>query len=85
MSEPKRTTGGAVLLDGNVLRDKIIADVRARGDAALVELSNRFDRLSVSGMDELTLTPERLRQAFDGLPEAQREALRVAAAIEAAQ
>ncbi|MBF8223050.1 histidinol dehydrogenase [Halomonas sp. 328] len=59
--------------------EAIIADVRARGDAALVELSNRFDRLSVSGMDELTLTPERLRQAFDGLPEAQREALRVAA------
>ncbi|WP_355661420.1 histidinol dehydrogenase [Halomonas salifodinae] len=59
--------------------EAIIADVRARGDAALVELSNRFDRLSVSSMDELTLTPERLRQAFDGLPEAQREALRVAA------
>ena len=29
MSEPKRTAGGAVLLDGNSLRDKIIADVRA--------------------------------------------------------
>ncbi|GKW48395.1 histidinol dehydrogenase [Halomonas sp. NCCP-2165] len=59
--------------------ETIIAEVRARGDAALVELSNRFDRLSVNGMDELTLTPERLRQAFDGLPEAQREALRLAA------
>ena len=32
MSEPKRTTGGAVLLDGNALRDKIIADVRAAVD-----------------------------------------------------
>ena len=31
----------------------IIADVRARGDAALVELTERFDRL--------TLTPDRLR------------------------
>jgi len=29
MSEPKRTAGGALLLDGNSLRDKIIADVRA--------------------------------------------------------
>ncbi|MEY3977471.1 MAG: methylenetetrahydrofolate dehydrogenase/methenyltetrahydrofolate cyclohydrolase, partial [Actinomycetota bacterium] len=29
MSEPKRTAGGAVLLDGNSLRDKIIADIRA--------------------------------------------------------
>ncbi|NDD61083.1 MAG: bifunctional 5,10-methylene-tetrahydrofolate dehydrogenase/5,10-methylene-tetrahydrofolate cyclohydrolase, partial [Actinobacteria bacterium] len=36
MSEPKRTAGGALLLDGNSLRDKIIADVRA----AVVGLSS---------------------------------------------
>ena len=33
MSDPKRTAGGALLLDGNSLRDKIIADVRAAVEA----------------------------------------------------
>ena len=31
----------------------IIADVRARGDAALVELTTRFDRLSLEGSGAL--------------------------------
>lgn len=59
--------------------DEIIAAVRRRGDAALVEASNRFDRLSATTMAELTLSAERLRQAYDGLPAAQREALAQAA------
>lgn len=59
--------------------DDIIAAVRARGDEALIEYSNRFDRLSVSDMSELTLGPERLRQAYVGLPDSQREALSAAA------
>jgi histidinol dehydrogenase len=59
--------------------DEIIEAVRRRGDAALVEASNRFDRLSATTMAELTLSAERLRQAYDGLPAAQREALAQAA------
>ncbi|SDL87086.1 histidinol dehydrogenase [Franzmannia pantelleriensis] len=59
--------------------DDIIASVRSRGDAALVELSNRLDRLAVSSMAELTIGPARLRQAYDGLPVEQREALAAAA------
>lgn len=59
--------------------DEIIADVRTRGDTALIELSNRFDRLAVDSMAELTLGPDRLRQAYDGLPADQREALAHAA------
>ncbi|MFC3283587.1 histidinol dehydrogenase [Litchfieldella rifensis] len=59
--------------------DDILAAVRARGDAALIEYSNRFDRLAVTSMIELTLGPARLRQAFEGLPEAQRAALAAAA------
>ena len=59
--------------------DEIIAAVKSRGDDALVETSNRFDRLSVTSMAELTLSAERLRQAFDGLPAEQREALAQAA------
>ncbi|MEC9482805.1 MAG: histidinol dehydrogenase, partial [Halomonas sp.] len=57
----------------------ILHAVRTRGDAALIEASNRFDRLAVSSMTELTLGPERLRQAYQGLPVEQREALSVAA------
>lgn len=57
----------------------ILEAVKTRGDAAVVESSNRFDRLSASSMADLTLGPDRLRQAFDGLPEAQREALATAA------
>ncbi|MFO8045141.1 MAG: histidinol dehydrogenase [Halomonas sp.] len=59
--------------------DEIIAAVKCRGDDALVEISNRLDRLSVTSMAELTLSPERLRQAYDELPAVQREALAQAA------
>ncbi|MGO2133271.1 MAG: histidinol dehydrogenase [Halomonas sp.] len=59
--------------------DDMIAAVRQRGDSALVEYSNRFDRLTATSMAELTLTPERLKQAFDGLPDEQRQALSTAA------
>ena len=58
---------------------EILAAVKDRGDAALVEASNRFDRLSVSSMAELTLSAPRLRQAYEGLPAEQREALAQAA------
>ncbi|VAX03766.1 Histidinol dehydrogenase [hydrothermal vent metagenome] len=57
----------------------IIADIRSRGDAALVEYTNRFDRMSVSDMGELEIPAERLQQALDGLPVNQREALQKAA------
>ncbi len=59
---------------------EILADVRARGDAAVIEYSNRFDGLSATAMAELELTQDELKAAFDGLPEVQREALQAAAA-----
>ncbi|MYL22746.1 histidinol dehydrogenase [Vreelandella massiliensis] len=57
----------------------ILTQVKQRGDAAVIETTNRFDRLSVSAMSELTLTPEQLEQAFDALPTEQRVALSAAA------
>ena len=57
----------------------IIADIRSRGDAALVEYTNRFDRMSTTDIGELEIPPERLQQALDGLPTEQREALQKAA------
>jgi len=62
----------------NTVKD-IIADVRANGDKALVELTNKLDRLSVSSMDDLTIGPDRLKQALEDLEPTQRKALETAA------
>ncbi|TDR80602.1 histidinol dehydrogenase [Paludibacterium purpuratum] len=58
----------------------ICADVARRGDAAVVEYSNRFDRLSAQSMADLTLDRDQLSAAYHRLPEAQRQALDAAAA-----
>lgn len=58
---------------------QIIADVRARGDAAVLEYTRRFDRLDAPSVAALEIAPADLRAAFDGLPEAQRAALTQAA------
>ena len=57
----------------------ILADVKARGDAAVIEYTNRFDRLAVRSLAELELPGVVLHQALAGLPPVQREALEVAA------
>src|SRR5690606_26322640 len=59
--------------------EAILADVRARGDAALLEYTQRFDGLHAYGVHELALQPDELKAAFDGLPAEQREALADAA------
>jgi len=63
----------------NEIVNEIIGRIRAEGDQALIEYTNRFDRMQVSSMAELELGQERLQQALDGLPQAQREALQAAA------
>ncbi len=57
----------------------ILADVKARGDAAVIEYTRRFDGLVVSSMTELELSQNELQQALCGLPSGQREALEAAA------
>jgi histidinol dehydrogenase len=57
----------------------ILADVKARGDAAVVEYTNRFDRLNVAGMADLELSQAEMQAALDQLPAAQRQALEAAA------
>jgi histidinol dehydrogenase len=59
--------------------DSILAQVKQQGDVAVVEATNRFDRLSVSSMSELQLTQEQLKRSYDGLAEPQRDALSAAA------
>ncbi|OLO07102.1 histidinol dehydrogenase [Salinicola sp. MH3R3-1] len=58
---------------------EILAAVRQRGDDAVIEYTNRFDRLSVSSMSELTIGADRLAAAFASVPQTQREALQHAA------
>ena len=58
----------------------IIADVRARGDAALLEYTRRFDRVSASSMAELTIAPAEMARAYASIPAIQRDALQAAAA-----
>jgi histidinol dehydrogenase len=59
---------------------EILANVRARGDAAVIDYTRRFDRLEANTVAELEV-PENVRQAaFSGLPADQRAALEKAAA-----
>ncbi len=57
----------------------ILADVRQRGDAAVLDYTARWDKLQVVSMTTLELTQLELKEAFDNLPVAQREALQAAA------
>lgn len=58
----------------------IIKAVRSQGDAAVVEFTNRFDRMAVASMAELEVPPLRLQQALAELDPEQRAALEQAAA-----
>lgn len=57
----------------------ILADVQRRGDAAVLEYTNRFD-MQADSVAALELTQSELKAAFEGLPARQREALQAAAA-----
>ncbi|HRN74879.1 histidinol dehydrogenase [Ottowia sp.] len=58
----------------------ILADVRARGDAAVLEYTARFDGLDAASVAALELGADELKAAFDSLPVEQRDALQQAAA-----
>lgn len=58
----------------------IVADVRARGDAAVLEYTQRFDHLEAASVAALELTRDELRAALDAITPAQRAALESAAA-----
>jgi histidinol dehydrogenase len=59
---------------------EVIAAVRSRGDAAVIEYTARFDRWSVSAADELEISLESCHQAVVSLQDEQRVALEQAAA-----
>jgi len=58
----------------------ILADVRRRGDAAVLEYTRRFDRHPAKSMTELAVPRARLEAAYAALPSEVRTALELAAA-----
>ena len=86
------TAGFAATLDALLARDaeadaaieatvtEVLAAVKQRGDAALLEYTRRFDQLEVAAAAQLELPREELAAAFAALPGPQREALQQAAA-----
>ncbi|HEX7036838.1 MAG TPA: histidinol dehydrogenase [Pseudomonadales bacterium] len=64
----------------NRIAAEIIGDVRRRGDAALLELTARFDRWAPASPADLELHPSDFRAAYEALPALERDALQTAAA-----
>ena len=58
---------------------EIIADVRARGDAAVIELTAKFDRIDLTP-GSLRISADEITQAIAAVPQADKEALELAAA-----
>ena len=57
----------------------IVDDVRRRGDPALLEYTNRFDRMNAPSVAALEIAPAEMRAALESLPVADRAALETAA------
>jgi histidinol dehydrogenase len=57
----------------------ILHEVKTRGDAAVMEFTEKFDRLKVSSMAELEIGQDRLQAALEKIPQDQREGLEKAA------
>ncbi|MBD2842333.1 histidinol dehydrogenase [Erythrobacter rubeus] len=57
----------------------ILTAVKSRGDHALVEYSQRFDSYTLALDEDWVITPERCKEAYDGLDTELRDALDLAA------
>ena len=57
----------------------ILKDVKTRGDAAVLEYTNKFDKTNVVQMAQLEVSKLELIEALNGLPTDQRSALQAAA------
>jgi histidinol dehydrogenase len=57
----------------------ILKDVKKRGDAAVIEYTNKFDRVNVADMSELEISQSRLHESLKKIPADQRAALEKAA------
>jgi histidinol dehydrogenase len=58
---------------------EILQQVRSRGDAAVIEYTNRFDRRNLTGAEDFCLTSQALTEALARIGVEEREALEVSA------
>ena len=58
---------------------EVIADVRARGDDAVLEYTHKFDRLAASNINQLIYGQDSLQRALEAITPEQRDALQTAA------
>ena len=58
---------------------KILAEVKARGDEAVLAFTKQFDHLNVASVVELEISHKELEQAYHGLSVEQKNALDIAA------
>ena len=58
---------------------RILADVKTRGDAAVLEATNKFDRLNAASAAALEVPREEIQAALSSLPAVSRDALQFAA------
>ena len=67
--------------DADVSADvaRILANVKARGDEALAEYSQKFDSYDLSSDSDWLITAEACREAYEGLDSELRDALELAA------
>jgi histidinol dehydrogenase len=63
----------------NQVVHEVIAEIRSRGDAALVDYTNRFDGWEAESPGDLEIPLARLKQAWETISADQREALQHAA------
>ncbi|MCJ8299009.1 MAG: histidinol dehydrogenase, partial [Pseudomonadales bacterium] len=63
----------------NQIVNQILQDVRKRGDQAIVEYTNKFDKTSATEMSQLQLSTEQLQDALKRIPKHERDALMKAA------
>jgi histidinol dehydrogenase len=58
---------------------QILSDIKKTGDQALLDYTNRFDRLQAKDISELVLEKSRLQYAYENLPVEQKQALDISA------
>ncbi|MBT8134727.1 MAG: histidinol dehydrogenase, partial [Gammaproteobacteria bacterium] len=68
-------------IDGDVTKivADILTDVKKRGNAAVIEYTNKFDRMSIADAAEFELDKLQLQQALESIDAEQRKALETAA------
>jgi len=68
-------------IDGDIAKivADILSDVKQRGNAAVIEYTNKFDRMSLTDASEFELDKKQLQQALESIDSVQREALETAA------